>query len=245
MIDIHTHILFDVDDGSDTITESVALVKSAISAGVTGIIFTPHYTGNTKKDYRNENVDKHFSELVNEIEERNLEIDIFLGNEIAVYGNICEIMDDGIAKTLASSRYMLIEFPMEVEINYCLDTVYEMKMRGITPIIAHPERYKCVQENPELLEEYINKGALIQCNYASILGLYGDKAKKTVKKLLKNNLVDFLGSDCHKPNQIYLLVPEAIKKIKKIIGDSRFEKISTLNPQKILKNEEWEYDEKN
>ena len=74
---------------------------------------------------------------------------------------------------------------------------------------------------------------------------YLDKAKKTVKKLLKNNLVDFLGSDCHKPNQIYLLVPKAIKKIKKIIGDSRFEKISTLNPQKILKNEEWEYDEKN
>ena len=69
--------------------------------------------------------------------------------------------------------------------------------------------------------------------------------KKTVKKLLKNNLVDFLGSDCHKPNQIYLLVPEAIKKIKKLIGDSKFEKISTLNPQKILKNEEWEYEEKN
>lgn len=239
MIDIHTHILFDVDDGSDTITESVALVKSAISAGVTGIIFTPHYTGNTKKDYRNENVDKHFSELVKEIKERNLEIDIFLGNEIAVYGNICEIMDDGIAKTLASSRYMLIEFPMEVEINYCLDTVYEMKMRGITPIIAHPERCECFKRDFSLVDKAIKEGACIQVNVGSVFGDYGRKAKKIARKLLKNKSVHFLASDNHHIiRDKYSVLPKRLHKLNRMFGSEYINELTIYNQEKILRNEE-------
>ncbi len=239
MIDIHTHILFDVDDGSDTITESVALVKSAISAGITGIIFTPHYTGNTKEDYRNENVDKHFSELVKEIKERNLEIDIFLGNEIAVYGNICEIMDDGIAKTLVSSRYMLIEFPMEVETNYCLDTVYEMKMRGITPIIAHPERCECFKRDFSLVDKAIKEGACIQVNVGSVFGDYGRKAKKIARKLLKNKSVHFLASDNHHIiRDKYSVLPKRLHKLNRMFGSEYINELTIYNQEKILRNEE-------
>lgn len=239
MIDIHTHILFDVDDGSDTITESVALVKSAISAGVTEIIFTPHYTGNTKEDYRNENVDKHFSELVKEIKERNLEIDIFLGNEIAVYGNICEIMDDGIAKTLAGSRYMLIEFPMEAEVNYCLDTVYEMKMRGITPIIAHPERCECFKRDFSLVDKAIKEGACIQVNVGSVFGDYGRKAKKIARKLLKNKSVHFLASDNHHIiRDKYADLPKRLHKLNRMFGSEYINELTIYNQEKILRNEE-------
>lgn len=73
---------------------------------------------------------------------------------------------------------MLIELPLSSTVKNLDYVLYFLESISIKPIIAHPERYKCVQENPELVEEYINKGALIQCNYASILGLYGDKAKK-------------------------------------------------------------------
>ena len=200
MIYIHTHILFDVDDGSDTITESVDLVKSAISAGVTGIIFTPHYTGNTKKDYRNENVDKHFSELVKEIKERNLEIDIFLGNEIAVY---------------------------------------EMKMRGITPIIAHPESCECFKRDFSLVDKAIKEGACIQVNVGSVFGDYGRKAKKIARKLLKNKSVHFLASDNHHIiRDKYSVLPKRLHKLNRMFGSEYINELTIYNQEKILRNEE-------
>ena len=114
----------------------------------------------------------------------------------------------------------------------------EIAGMGLTPIIAHPERYSYIQEEPKKIKKYLELGCKLQCNYGSILGTYGKDAKETFKYLLKNSLVDFLGSDCHAPNTIYKTIPEACKKIKKIIGEEKFEEISTLNPRKILKNEE-------
>ena len=239
MIDIHSHILFDVDDGSDTITESVALIKSALAAGVTEIILTPHYTGNTKEDYRNENVDKHFSELVKQIKDRGIKINIYLGNEVAVYGNICDILDTKVAKTLAGSRYMLIEFPMEADVNYCLDTEYEMKMRGITPIIAHPERCECFKKDYSLVEKAVQEGACIQVNVGSVFGDYGSKAKKIARKLLKSKLVNFLAIDNHHIiRDKYTDLPKRIRKLNRMFGAEYINGLTVYNQEKILRNEE-------
>ena len=109
------------------------------------------------------------------------------------------------------------------------------------PIIAHPERYKCVQKDPDIVEEYIEKGCLIQCNYGSIVNLYGREAEKTIKTLLKKNQVHFLGSDVHRENGTYLIILDAIKKIRKIIGENKINELTTINPKKILQNEEWQY----
>lgn len=244
MIDVHSHIIPNVDDGSSSVNETFKMIEEARKIGFTDIILTSHFLLNCYETNSKELV--FWKEKLQEVlDKKEIDVKLHSGMEIYISSQMEELIKKKKLLTLGNSRYMLIELPLSSTVKNLDYVLYFLESISIKPIIAHPERYKCVQENPELVEEYINKGALIQCNYASILGLYGDKAKKTVKKLLKNNLVDFLGSDCHKPNQIYLLVPEAIKKIKKIIGDSRFEKISTLNPQKILKNEEWEYDEKN
>ena len=80
----------------------------------------------------------------------------------------------------------------------------------------------------------------MQCNYGSIVNLYGNEAEKTIKTLLKKNQVHFLGSDVHREKGTYLIIPETIKKIKKIVGESKLQELTTINPQKILKNEEWE-----
>ena len=90
------------------------------------------------------------------------------------------------------------------------------------------------------VEEYIEKGCLMQCNYGRIVNLYGNEAEKTIKTLLKKNQVHFLGSDVHREKGTYLIIPETIKKIKKIVGESKLQELTTINPQKILKNEEWE-----
>ena len=82
---------------------------------------------------------------------------------------------------------------------------------------------------------------MIQCNYGSIVNLYGREAEKTIKTILKKNQVHFLGSDVHRENGTYLIILDAIKKIRKIIGENKINEITTINPKKILQNEEWQY----
>ena len=118
------------------------------------------------------------------------------------------------------------------------EVIYRLIENGYIPIIAHPERYPFVQENPDYLFELEEMGALFQANFGSIIGMYGGKAKKTLKILLKNNLISFLGSDVHKPEQVYNKIPKIIKKLKKVISDEEFIEFTEINPQKVLNNED-------
>lgn len=238
MIDIHTHILFDVDDGSDTIEESVALIKSAQDAGITKIILTPHYTGNSRNDYRNEKVDQNFDALVEELKKNNINVQLYLGNEVAIYGDVLETLEDSTVKCLANSRFMLIEFPMQANVGYCLNTVYEMRIKNVLPIIAHPERCECFKKNLSLVKKVVEEGALIQVNIGSVFGDYGSKAKHVSRKLLKMNLVHFLATDTHHvTNRKYEKIQKRLKKLNWIIGKEKVQEITVQNQEKILKNE--------
>lgn len=105
---------------------------------------------------------------------------------------------------------------------------------GYQVIIAHPERYKDVKIDIDYAQQLVNKGCLLQCNFGSIIGLYGKESQKTIKKLLKLNLVSFLGSDVHIEGTIYKLMPKIIKRLKKVISEDKLYEITTSNPSKIL-----------
>lgn len=239
MIDIHSHVIPSVDDGASSVDETFNMIKEAKQVGFTDIILTSHFLLNS---YEAEPSELVFwkNKLQDVLNMQAISVNLHSGMEIYVANQMKELIENDRLLTLADSRYMLIELPMGSTVKYLDQVLYELESMGIKPIIAHPERYKCVQDNPEIVLDYMEKGALLQCNYASILGFYGNTAKKTVKKLLKKNYVSFLGSDCHKQNQIYPMIPDAAKKIKKIIGDVAFERISTSNAKKILSNEPWE-----
>lgn len=242
MIDIHSHVIPGIDDGSSSVDETINMIQEAKQAGFTDIILTSHFLVG---HYETEPSEMVFwkNKLQDVLSMQDISVNLHSGMEIYISNQIEELIENKRLLTLANSRYMLIELPMGSTVKYLDHVIYTLESLGIIPIIAHPERYKYVQDNPEIVKEYKDKGALLQCNYASILGFYGNTAKKTVKKLLKGNYVDFLGSDCHKQNQIFTLIPEAVKKIKKVIGENEFEKISILNPKKILDNEPWESDD--
>ena len=238
MIDMHSHIIPAIDDGSRNVKETFNMIKEAKEVGFTDIIMTPHFLLNSYEPDKEEiNLLKNkFQEI---LKNENIEIRLHSGMEIYISDKLEELLNNNRVLTLNDSRYILIELPLATKVNYLDYILNLLRSFSIKPIIAHPERYTCVQENPELVQQFIDNGALIQCNYGSILELYGKKAKQTFKILLKNNQVDFLGSDSHRENTIYPLIPKAIKKIKKIIGDKVFYKISTENPKKVLNNEEW------
>ena len=240
MIDIHSHIIPNVDDGARSVEETFNILKEAQEAGFTDVILTSHFLLNYYETNAQELI--FWKEKLQEVlKKQGTKINLHSGMEIYITNQMEELLENKKILTLANSRYMLIELPLATNVKYFDYVVYYLEAKGIKPIIAHPERYKCVQKDPDIVEEYIEKGCLIQCNYGSIVNLYGREAEKTIKTLLKKNQVHFLGSDVHRENGTYLIILDAIKKIRKKIGKNKINEITTINPKKILQNEEWQY----
>ena len=237
MVDIHTHVIPGVDDGSRSVEDTYNMVLEAKEAGFTDIVMTSHYMTHNYEPTTGELVTwkEKLQELFNA---KGIDITLHSGMEVYVSNRIGELMQEGKLLTIGGSKYLLMELPINGSINYLDYVLYYLQSHSIKLILAHPERYVYVQDNPNLIDDYIEKGILIQCNYAGIVGFYGKKVEHTMKTMLKKNQVHFLGSDCHKPDSIYKLIPEAVKKIKKIIGEDEFYRISTINPKKVLNNEE-------
>lgn len=238
-IDIHSHILYGIDDGSKSIEESINIIKEHIKMGFTDIVVTPHYIENSK--YETNNIDKEniLKNLKQELKKQNININLYLGNEVFVNNNLEELLKKKEIATINNSKYLLIEFPMNEKPKDINNIIYELKIKGIIPIIAHPERYDYVEKNPNLVLEWIEEGALLQSNYGSIIGVYGSGPQKTIKKLLKKDLIDFLATDIHYPNnKIYLNMDKIRKKLKKLITEERFIELTNTNPKKIIENKE-------
>ena len=236
MIDVHSHLIPTVDDGATTIEDTAKMLKEAEKAGFTDIILTSHYMPEYY-EVEAQIVNTWTHELKSILDKENISINLYTGNEVYITEDIDKLITSNSICTLAGSRYLLMELPMSSNVKYLNNILFTLKSMQIVPVIAHPERYEYVQENPDMIRELIEQGCLIQCNYASTIGFYGSKAKKTLKLLLKKDLVHLLGSDCHKPNTIYKDMEKITKKLKKMISEEQFYRITVENPNMILKNE--------
>ena len=235
MIDFHSHILPDIDDGSRSLEESIKIVEEAKSVGFNKIISTSHYI----ERYYESDKEKR-TELLEQLKSNITDVELFLGNEIYITYDIIKLIEEGKASTINDSRYILFELPLNTKPMNAEEVVYRIIEKGGIPVIAHPERYSYVQNDIKFAEKLFDMGALFQSNYGSIIGMYGSKAKKTVKKLLKQDMVHFLGSDVHRTNQIYPKIPQIMKKLKRIVSERKIEELTELNAEKVLKDEDIE-----
>lgn len=233
MIDFHSHILPNIDDGSTSVEDSVQLLKEASEAGFSKIISTSHYMRNYY-----EVVEEDRKKILKGLQILDHNIELFLGSEIYISHGIIDFLKDKKASTINGSKYVLFELPMNVKTMYAKETIYRLIENGYVPIIAHPERYKYIQEEVEYAQELADMGALFQSNYGSIIGMYGRNAEKTVKKMLKQDLIQFLGSDVHMVGQVYPKIPKILKKLNKIISSDKIEELTTKNPQLVLDNKD-------
>lgn len=242
MIDFHSHVVFDVDDGAKTIEDSILMIKEASKAGYTDIIATPHYMEGyyvIPKSKIKEKID-----YLNKVSEQNgIGVKIHQASEIYFTDSIIQLINNGLASTVNNSKYILLETPMLSEPLNLLQVIYQILEAGKTPIIAHPERYTFIQQDPNKVYNLIEEGVLFQCNMGSLMGLYGKEAKKTITQLLKNNMVHFMGSDTHRPDTIYKNMGKALYELEKILPNDKVIKITYENPQKVLNNEEIEIEE--
>ena len=235
MIDFHSHILPNIDDGARSIEETFNLIKEAKNVGFDAIVSTSHYMEN----YYETNVPERevwINAIYENLQVKNINIRLYLGNEIYLTENIIKLLEEGKASTINDTSYVLFEMPLNAEPLNLYDIVYEMMQCKLVPILAHPERYSFVQKDPELIYDLIQKGVLMQANYGSIIGQYGEKAKMIVRKFLKNNMIHFLGTDVHRQNTIYPRISECLAEINSLIGEEKLEELSNENPLLALKN---------
>ena len=242
MIDIHSHILPNIDDGARSIEETFNLIKEAERAGFESVVSTSHYMEN----YYETDVPERevwVKAILENLKTKNINTNLYLGNEIYFSENIINLLEKRKASTINDTSYVLFELPMNSEPMNLYDIVYEMLQYKLVPILAHPERYSYVQKDPDLIYDLIEKGVLMQANYGSIIGQYGEKAQIIVEKFLENNMIHFLGSDVHRPNTIYPKIPRILEQIADIVGEEKLEELTTTNPKLVLSNKKIDIDE--
>lgn len=198
MVDIHSHIINEIDDGSKSIDMTINMLKKSEQSGTTDIIATPHFMrGRFEVEYKD--VVKKVEELKKIVKENNIDINIYAGQEVYYSRKLIEYYNDKIIGTINNTKYMLIELPMlEFNIDEVINTIYELQIRGIVPIIAHPERYKQFIKKPSMINSLIKEGMLFQLNAGSIAGDFGKDVKKTATKYLEHNIYSVIGSDAHR-----------------------------------------------
>ncbi|MBE6149313.1 MAG: hypothetical protein E7170_01145 [Firmicutes bacterium] len=227
MTDIHSHILFDVDDGAKSIEESIEILKKMYDIGFRNVICTPHYIEDSSYCVDNKEKLEKFNLLKSELKKQNIDINLCLGNEIFINKNIHELIESNNIYTLNNTNYILVEFPFHNQILNVEDIIHELSIKGYTTVIAHPERYSYFQDNYAEVDRLRKEGFLFQGNYASILGHYNKKSQKLLKYMLKKGYIDFLATDIHRIHRTYTIdnFDKIEKSIIKITKKDYYEKI--------------------
>ena len=235
MIDLHCHILFDTDDGAKTIENSIGMIKEAVETGFTKICCTPHYLIPEYVKTKQDNLEK--LELIKQkLNEENIDVELFLGNEVYITENITDLINNKKVSTINDSKFVLVEFPMNLKSVIAENEIDDLIIHGYNVILAHPERYSYVQKDIRYLDSFIQRGVYFQGNYESLIGKYGNNAKKTLIKLLKQKKIDLLSTDVHREKSTYTNMSKILKVLRKYVKDEYFQEITEGNQINILKN---------
>lgn len=235
MLDIHSHILYDVDDGSTSIEESLKLLKKAQSEGISVIFATPHKDPQYQPS--KELILDRVKELNSMCQDNGLEIQVLPGQEVRLYDNIVDDYKNNKLITLNNAgRHLLVEFPSSHVPKYATRLFYELLLAGVQPILVHPERNSEIISNPQLLFNIVETGVLTQITAGSIMGKFGRKAKKLSHLFMAHNLVTFIASDAHHIKTRDFHMRSAYKKIRKKYGLDYATQLF-INADKILTSE--------
>lgn len=196
MVDVHAHLLPQLDDGPIDIEQSIEIIKEMYLMGYRKIILTPHimsgYYNNTPED-----IFQSLQILRSVLKRRNINMDLEAAAEYYLEEALFELIDKKEVLTFGGEKkYLLFEASFITQTKYLLESVIRIKEAGYTPVLAHPERYTCLN-SMEAIGRLAFNGALFQLNIASLNGYYSKQVQEFAELLIMKKLVAFLGTDCH------------------------------------------------
>lgn len=235
IIDLHCHILPNVDDGAENIEETIEMLTIAAEEGISGMVATSHAEAEVGPK-QSERYLKAYKKILQYIEANDIPIKIYYGNELYYSEGIISALKKGEAHTLNGTRYVLVEFPIYESYYYIERGIRNLQNVGCWPIIAHVERYQALQSE-EKIRQLIELGAYIQLNASSILGKAGISTRMFCTKLLRKGLVHIVATDAHGSRHRRPEIKDCIKLIDRIAGENYRRTITEENPEKIIKGE--------
>lgn len=234
-MDIHTHILPGLDDGTKDAEEAVCAARQAVKYGIKVMIATPHILPgvcNLKKNVIMESV-SHLRQL---LKQSQLPLEILPGAEYYLEPELPTKLSKGELLTLNNGgRFLLIELPEEYYPNYTESVLFELQLGGVIPILAHPERNKTLLNNPLKLAGLVQRGVLLQITSGSLVGLFGKKVKAATENMVVSKMVHFMASDLHGPDKRLGAIGKARYKLVDLIGQREAKKIIKENPMLLLR----------
>ena len=241
MIDIHSHIIFDVDDGPKTLEDSRRLLEESYRQGVRTIISTSHRRKGMFETPE-EKIAANFKQVQEVAKQVADDLTVLYGAEIYYTSDILKKLEEGTFPSLGGTKYILIEFSMNTpykDIHSALGNVIRL---GMTPVVAHIERYHCLENDEDKVSELINMGCYMQVNSSNILNpkLFGDRykfMKKRVQFFLERDLVHFVASDMHNLDDRPPYMQKAYQIVAKKYGAERAEELFKTNQEILLSNE--------
>ena len=234
MIDFHSHILPGIDDGCATMEESIQAARVLQEQGILTVVATPHHLPGhyeTSPDTIRSGV----QELEARLYADGIHLALVPGCEIMIHRGITERILNGELMTISGmGNYALVEFPPHEIPWYAISVMEHMVESGITPILAHPERYNMLHRDLDEPRTWYFKGILAQLDIASLFGLHGSDVQRYAELMVRNHLIHLLGSDLHGPISRVNLWRDVPKKIIRLGGEDYFKSISTTLPHTIL-----------
>lgn len=231
MIDIHAHVLPQIDDGPGSWEDTMAMMHQAEEDGIAEVTITHHILSNLDYEREAEIIAK-FEELKKRIALEKISIKVHLGAEI--YSQADMELHHTISTYDNNKKYFLVEFPMQGVPRFVADYFFEIITKGMSPIIAHPERNMGIVRNPERAYEFVQRGALLQMNAGSILGRHGAPVKDAATILLNSNLIHFVATDAHNTRRRPMKLREAMNVVADGWGEARARTLFIDNPRKAL-----------
>jgi protein-tyrosine phosphatase len=233
MLDLHCHILPEVDDGAGSIGEALSMAAVAVKEGIDAVVATPHCLDARNVDAFVRGIERQRQQLQRVLDAQQMDLDIFLGAEVFMDPSF--IKAGGLERlTINATPYILVELPMGEVPLYAEDFIYRLRLMGFIPIIAHPERNLAIMRDPNMLYRLVDLGCLCQINTGSITGLFGKQVKRCARILLTHGMGHVLGTDAHSDGTRGPYMKRAVEQLKSWLDEEQVRRIVGITPYHIL-----------
>ncbi|HWQ88595.1 MAG TPA: CpsB/CapC family capsule biosynthesis tyrosine phosphatase [Desulfitobacteriaceae bacterium] len=234
MIDLHSHILPGLDDGAGAMGETLGMVCQLQAAGFQTLMATPHVLEG-RGFLSPEQILAATEEVRREIAAAGIKVNILPGAENYIFPALAKAARAGQLLTLGNTgKYLLLELPLLEIPRYTEQVFFDLQAEGITPVLAHPERYRALAAKPEHLLAWSRQGVLFQVDLLSLNGRYGLRAMRLAEIMLRSGLAHFLGSDAHRVAGTEPGYREALAQARSIVGEEKFQELTAGNAAALL-----------
>jgi protein-tyrosine phosphatase len=242
VIDLHAHILPGIDDGPRTLEDALKMARLAVADGITTMVSTPHLFRRKSVELGELNHPDKIRQAVasfnEKLAEEQIELTVLPGCEIPLFIDIIKFFDDQKILTINDTEsYICLEMPDTVIPPATDDIIFQLNSRGITPIITHPERNPIFYEMPDKLRRFVSLGCLAQITARSLTRGFGWGVARFTRKLLREGLIHLMATDAHNVTKRPPVMGDALKKLRKMMGEGRARDMVETFPERIIRGE--------